>query len=75
MKYTYIAVTIEENGKYYPYALKCSTNDNLLHKLQIKGILHANICETKKAACNLVDSWRESYIRNGTYLFQDAPLF
>ena len=74
MKKNYIAVTIEENKKYYAYCLICGTNENLLAKLSIKGILHANICETKKAAQTLIEQWNNQYKANGTYMF-DAPQF
>ena len=38
MKYFYIAVQVEESGKYYAYAVKVSESDNLLSKLKIKNI-------------------------------------
>ena len=75
MKHFYIAVTVEENGKYYAYAVIVSQNDNVLSKLAIKGILHANICETKKKCIEIVNLWNNSYKANGTYIFDDAPLF
>ena len=48
MKYKYIAVQIEENKLYYAYAIKVSNADNIVHHLKIKGIVSANICDTKK---------------------------
>jgi len=56
MKYFYIAVTVAENGKYYAYAVKVSESDNLLSKLNIKGILHANIYPSKKKAAEVVET-------------------
>lgn len=73
MKYFYFAVTIEENEKYYAYMLKLSSFDNVLSKLKIKGILHANIFNTKKEAAATVEAWNKSYKANGTYLFENSP--
>ena len=74
MKYFYIAVTIEENGKYYAYIVKISPSDNVLSKLKIKGVIYANICPTKKQAIETVELWNACYKANGTYLF-DNPSF
>lgn len=74
MRYFYIAVQIEESGKYYAYALKVSENDNLLYKLKIKGIITANICPTKKQAAAIVESWNTAYKADNRYLF-DSPNF
>lgn len=74
MKYTYISVTVEENGKYYAYTVKVSESDNVLSKLKIKGIIHANIYGTKKKCEEVVDHWNECYKQNGTYMF-DTPKF
>ena len=73
-KNSYLAVTVEENGKYYAYMIKHHNSNNLLNILDIKGILHANICETKKEAERIVENWNESYKQNGTYMF-DTPNF
>lgn len=74
MKRFYIAVTIKENGKYYAYALTVSESDNLVSKLEISGIIYANIFETKKLAREVIKSWNDAYKINGTYLF-DTPSF
>ena len=74
MKYFYFAVTVEENGKYYAYIVKISSSDNVLSKLKIKGILHANIYPTKKQAAATVEFWNRQHKINGTYLF-DNPAF
>ena len=70
MKNTYIAVTVQENGKYYAYAVPVSGSDNLLSRLAIKGITHANICENKKETAQVVEMWNASYKDNGTYMFE-----
>lgn len=70
----YIAITISENRKYYSYMIKHNNSNNLLNVAKIKGILSANICDTKKEAERIVEQWNESYKQNGTYMF-DTPQF
>lgn len=70
----YIAITVSENRKYYSYMIKHNNSNNLLNVAKIKGILSANICDTKKEAERIVEQWNESYKQNGTYMF-DAPQF
>lgn len=69
----YIAVQIEENGKFYAYMIRCTGSDNLLSKLSIKNIIAANICPTKKAARALVTFWNDLFKQNNTYLFDTMP--
>ena len=73
-KNSYLAVTVEENGKYYAYMIKHHNSNNLLSVLKIKGILHVNICDTKKEATKIVQEWNEGYKQNGTYMF-DTLIF
>ena len=70
----YIAITVSENKKYYSYMIKHNNSNNLLNVAKIKGILSANICDTKKEAERIVEQWNESYKQNGTYMF-DTPQF
>lgn len=71
MKNFYIAIqTKNNNNKCFAYTLKVNSSDNLLSKLENINIVCANICETKKRAEEIVDLWNESFIDNGTYLFQ-----
>ena len=69
MKYFYIAVTVAENNRYCAFVIRASKSDNLLSKLAINGILHANIYPTKKRAAEVVDRWNAAYKTNGEYLF------
>jgi len=70
----HIAVTIEENGKYYSYAVKYSQSSNIKSVLEgIKNLLWANVYSTKKRACEVVENWNEGYRKNGTHLFDNAP--
>ena len=70
MKNYYIAVQIKEDDKFYAYAVKVNTMDNLLSKLEINNIVVANLCDTKKKAEELVNLWNETFKNNKTYLFQ-----
>lgn len=73
-KNSYIAVTVEENGKYYAYVHKYHHSNNLLNLMNIKGIVYANICDTKKEAARIVGEWNSSFMENGKYMFE-IPLF
>lgn len=90
MKNFYIAITVKQDRNertfteqttpecdpgYYAYAVKCSEADNICSVLgRIGGLLHANICQTKKQAAEIVTAWNTAYKANGTYLF-DSPSF
>lgn len=69
MKKYYIAVTIEENGKFYSYVLPVPENNDLLSALKIKNIYNAMICSTKKHAAETVAIWNESYKQHKEFLF------
>lgn len=72
VNYSYIAVTIEENNKFYSYVLKINDNDNLVSKLNIKNINYATLCKTKKQAYNLVENWNNNFKVNQTYMFDES---
>lgn len=69
MKYFHIAITKEQQGKYYAFMLRVSESDNILYKLAEPGMLHANVYNTRKKCNEVVQTWNDSYKRNGTYLF------
>ena len=75
MKNTYIAIEIKENDKYLAQVLKVSPYDNLLSKLQIKGLVHANICDSKQAALKCANFWNECNLKNGEYYFENGILY
>lgn len=63
-------LTSNHSGSYYADIFRVSVNDNIAHSLEIIGnLLHANICETKKAAEEIRDTWNQAYKNNGTYAF------
>ena len=72
MKYTWLALQIEENGKFYAYASRVSTADNLVSKLSRKSLVTANICTSKKEAAAMVDSWNAAHKENGKYMFSES---
>lgn len=50
--------------------LRVSNQDNILHVLNMyAGMMHANICNSKREADAVARAWNESYKRNGTALF------
>lgn len=71
-KSSYIAVQVTENGKNYAYAVKVSESDNLLSKLEIKGITTANLCGSRKEAEKIVTFWNEISKNNGSYMFGEV---
>lgn len=75
MIYFWLVITIQEKGKYYAYAQRISTSDDIKSFLErFKGLLHANITPTKKRALEIAKCWNDSYKNNGTYLFS-SPTF
>lgn len=75
----YLVVTTTEikegKEKHYSYMMKVPGSNNVWSMLKsIPNIVSANICDTKKAAGQLVEHWNDCYKKNGTYLF-DSPSF
>ena len=70
----WLACQIEENGKFYAYAMRVSTADNLVSKLSRKSLMTANICASKKEAASIVTAWNEEHKVNKRYMF-DNPEF
>ena len=64
-----ICETVEGVKKYYAYATKITECDNAIYKLQIKNIIAATLCTTKKRAFELVNAWRDSFKANNEYMF------
>lgn len=71
MKYLYLVISTNENGKKYALAWKFHTGENLLN---LKNIPHAEIvhaCPTWKQAKETAERWNAVYKANGCYLFDD----
>lgn len=74
IKKYWIAVQIEENGKYSAAAVPCGEHENAWTKLsQIPGIVTANIFATKKAAAQTVLAWRDGFRAAGVYMWDTMP--
>ncbi len=55
---------------FYADVLKVSSMDDIAYKLEtIGGLLHANICVSKREAEEIKATWNEAYKNNGTYAF------
>lgn len=74
MRYFWLAVQIQENGKFYAYAVRVCESDNLVSKLSREGLVTANICKSKKQAAEMVTAWNNAHKVNGRYMF-DTPQF
>lgn len=60
----------DHKTRYYADIMRVSTQDNIASRLDIiGGLLHANICRTKKEAQDIKDAWNEAYKLNGTYIY------
>lgn len=69
MKYYYLAVQIEENGKFAAYVVRFCEHDNLVCLLsRIKNIKSANLYP-KHFAEALCEEWNETFRANNTYLY------
>lgn len=76
MKYFYIVFTenyLSDDGEkmlYIADVMRVSTADNIAARLEhIGGLLHANICETKKKAEAIRDAWNEQYKKNNVHFY------
>lgn len=74
MRYFWLAVQIQESGKFYAYAMRVCESENLVSILSREGFATANICKSKKQAAETVTAWNEAHKANGRYMF-DTPQF
>jgi hypothetical protein len=60
----------DDQEKYYADIMRVSTQTNIASYLDnIGGLLHANICQSKKQAQEIKNAWNEAYKHNGTYIY------
>lgn len=60
----------DDQEKYYADIMRVSTMDNIASRLEnIGGLMHANICQSKKEAENIRDIWNKSYQEKNIYAF------
>lgn len=73
MKYFYYVFQIEENEKYYAWAVKISEVENLLSRIQrTKNLICVHQCKTFSDAKNISASWNSCHKLYGTYLFDET---
>lgn len=72
MKKYYALVQIKENEKYDGCIILISESDNILSKLKVRNAVSINIFDTRKRAYDVLLSWRETWIENGTYKWIDS---
>lgn len=65
----WIVATYKDGGKNYSRAESLNNHTELNAQMKQKGIKHAHLCETKKAAIELAMLWNMAYVENGTYMF------
>ena len=70
----WIAVQIRhDNGKMDACIIPVTECDNIAAKLQIRGIVSANIYDTKKRAAAVVLAWRDGFRAAGAYYWDTMP--
>ena len=69
MKYFYIVMAINENGKQYAYIMRHNKCNNLIGTVNQKNAEFALLCSSKKEAEKVANAWVETYKRNKTYMF------
>ena len=73
MKYFYYVFQIEENGKYYAWAVRISGADNLLpHIEREKNLVCVHQCKTFSDAKNIAAYWNNCHKLNGTFLYDET---
>ena len=70
MKYFYLAISINENGKKYAYIRRISHQDNIANMFKNTPVEIATIRPTKKDAIRVVNHWNAVYIANNCHLFE-----
>jgi hypothetical protein len=70
----WIAVQIQhDNGKMDALIIPVTSLDNIASKLQIRGIVSANIFSTLTAARDVVLAWRDGFRAAGVYFWDTMP--
>lgn len=70
--YFYIALDIEENGKYYTAVFKQTTGDDITDKIKKYNITAMRIFDTRTQAEYTAARWVACHRANGCYMF-DKP--
>lgn len=74
MKYIYLVIDSNENGKRYAFAKKLSAEINLINVKEIPFAEVVRYCPTWKEAKETAERWNAVHKANGCYYF-DEPSF
>lgn len=69
MKKYWIVLEIEKAGKYTAAAVPVTGSDNILHKINVPGVISATLYDTRSAAGARMLELAEIYKRNNTYMY------
>lgn len=74
IKKYWIAVQVQQNGKYSAAVIPVTELDNIWPKLAaVPGLVCANIFDTNKAAAQNVRAWVDGFRVAGCYLWDTMP--
>lgn len=74
IKKYWIAVQVQQNGKYSAVVIPVTESDNVYSKLAaVPGIVTANIYDTKTAAAANVQMWVDGFRAAGCYMWDTMP--
>ena len=74
IKKYWIAIQVQQNGKYSAAVLPVTECDNICSKLAaVPGIVTANIYDTNKQAAAVVRAWVDGFRGAGVYLWDTMP--
>lgn len=69
-KYFYYVFTQQKDGKFYSYVERIHASYNLASVIKsTPNVYTVNTMTSKKTAYDLANFWNDTYILNGTYLF------
>ena len=61
MKKYYIVIGIEKENKKYAYIETITSSDNLLKKIDVDGVIYANIFDSRKRAEDIANQWNSVF--------------
>lgn len=71
-KNAFLAIQMQEGGRYYAYIYTVSAENNILDVLKIlKGVFSVHICHMRQEAENMVNGWNEKYKAENKFLFDE----
>lgn len=74
IKKYWVAIQVQQNGKYSAAVLPVTECDNVYKKLAaVPGIVTANIYDTKTAAAQAVRAWVDGFRAAGVYMWDTMP--